>query len=344
MSACTSSLINNAIVRLGPAPLAPFLGPRGGRETTPAEPSNDGGMIPGADWSMGLLQRGPASQELEQEVGDGSGGGMARPVYRPPWSSGRPGAFGHPSSKLPLPRQILQQAVIRPGHCLEELFSRGRPGHVFAHGNYPLSVAATECKVSHRWSARNEHLALAYGRICRVHAVQRLWRGRRAAACRQPERGSIGCSESEFNRPIRGGFDIRNPSATNPPAAASQIPQPAPGIAPRRTNLSPVLVDERVRVPPRRARKAQVTKRRAKSLGDGNEQMTRPFEALEGARRDRIETEKRDAQEKAKEARLARGQKAKEEGGGKARSCPKSRKQPGGKRTRRANEIQLAGR
>ena len=42
--------------------------------------------------------------------------------------------------------------------------------------------------------------------------------------------------------------------------------------------------------------------------------MTRPFEALEGARRDRIEMEKRDAQEKAKEARLAREQKAKERG------------------------------
>jgi hypothetical protein len=114
--------------------------------------------------------------------------------------------------------------------------------------------------------------------------------------------------------PSAAASDIRNPSATNPSAAASQIPQPAPGIAPRRTNLSPVLVDERVRVPPRRARKAQVTKRRAKSLGDGSEQMTRPFEALEGARRDRIETEKRDAQEKAKEARLAREQKAKERG------------------------------
>ena len=114
--------------------------------------------------------------------------------------------------------------------------------------------------------------------------------------------------------PSAAASDIRNPSATNPSAAASQIPQPAPGIAPRRTNLSPALVDERVRVPPQRARKAQVTKRRAKSRGDGNEQMTRPFEALEGARRDRIEMEKRDAQEKAKEARLAREQKAKERG------------------------------
>jgi hypothetical protein len=130
--------------------------------------------------------------------------------------------------------------------------------------------------------------------------------------------GEAGAQPLAVN-PSAAASDVRNPSSTNPSAAASDIrnpsaTNPAPGIAPRRTNLSPVLVDERVRVPPRRARKAQVTKRRAKSLGDGNEQMTRPFEALEGARRDRIETEKRDAQEKAKEARLAREQKAKERG------------------------------
>jgi hypothetical protein len=105
-----------------------------------------------------------------KRLGIGSGGGMARPVYRPPWSSslkrvlrsspvcsskavaprplGRPGALGHPSRKLPLRKQILQQAVIRPGHCLEELFSRGGRRANVSHGNYPLSVAGSECKVS----------------------------------------------------------------------------------------------------------------------------------------------------------------------------------------------------
>ena len=100
--------------------------------------------------------------------------------------------------------------------------------------------------------------------------------------------------------PAARASDIRNPSATNPSAAASQIPQPASGIAPRRTNLTPALVDERVRVPPRRARKAQAAERRTESRrAAAADQMTRPFEALEAARRDRIEMEKRIAQEKA---------------------------------------------
>ena len=103
-----------------------------------------------------------------KRLGRRSGGGMVRPVYRPalvilseegsevvarlrfescgPRPLGRPGALGHPSSKLPLRKQILQQAVIRPAHCLEELFSRAAGANVFAHENYPLSVAGSECK------------------------------------------------------------------------------------------------------------------------------------------------------------------------------------------------------
>lgn len=157
-------------------------------------------------------------------------------------------------------------------------------------------------------------MALASGRICRVHAVQRFSRGQRAAACRQPERGSIGCSESEFNQPIRGGFRHSEPKRDKPFCRRLSDPAACSRHRSEENEFSPALVDERVRVPPQRARKAQVAKRRAKSRGDGNEQMTRPFEALEGARRDRIEMEKRDAQEKAKEARLAREQKAKERG------------------------------
>jgi hypothetical protein len=38
---------------------------------------------------------------------------------------GRASALGHLRSKLPLRMQILQQAALRPGHCLEELFSSG---------------------------------------------------------------------------------------------------------------------------------------------------------------------------------------------------------------------------
>jgi hypothetical protein len=74
--------------------------------------------------------------------------------------------------------------------------------------------------------------------------------------------------------PSARASDIRNPSATNPSAAASQIPQPTPNIAPRRTNLTPALVNERVRVPPRPARKAQVTERRVKSRRNVDDHIT----------------------------------------------------------------------
>jgi hypothetical protein len=131
--------------------------------------------------------------------------------------------------------------------------------------------------------------------------------------------------------PSARASDIRNPSATNPSAAASQIPQPASGIAPRRTNLTPALVDERVRVPPRRARKAQAPEPRTEPRrAAAADQMTRPFEALEAARRDRIEMEKRIAQEKANEARAAREQKAKERAEAKRGAAQKPESEFGG--------------
>jgi hypothetical protein len=68
--------------------------------------------------------------------------------------------------------------------------------------------------------------------------------------------------------------------------------------------------------------------------------MTRPFEALEAARRDRIEMEKRIAQEKANEARAAREQKAKERAEAK-RGAAQNPESERGKHTNCANKVQL---
>jgi hypothetical protein len=95
--------------------------------------------------------------------------------------------------------------------------------------------------------------------------------------------------------PAAAASDVRNPSATNPSSAASQIPQPT-AVSPSRTNLSPPMATQRIGPAPQRARAV----RRAKSRRAAAVEMTRPFEALEGARRERIELEKRSAQEKAK--------------------------------------------
>jgi hypothetical protein len=97
--------------------------------------------------SFNQLRRGPASQELEQEVGDkirwrdGSAGlppallilsdedlrsspvcGSKAVAQRP---LGRASALGHLRSKLPRCRQILQQAAALPRHCLKGLYSSG---------------------------------------------------------------------------------------------------------------------------------------------------------------------------------------------------------------------------
>jgi hypothetical protein len=118
--------------------------------------------------------------------------------------------------------------------------------------------------------------------------------------------------------PAAAASDIRNPSATNPSAAASQIPQ-AGGIATTRTNLTPVVPRQRVAPLPRRSRAVdKARERRPAARGSAGVEMTRPFEALEGAPRDRIEFEKRAAQDKATQLRLEREQRAKQ--GAEARS------------------------
>ena len=79
------------------------------------------------------------------------------------------------------------------------------------------------------------------------------------------------------------------------------------------------------------ARKAQATERRTESRrAAAADQMTRPFEVLEAARRDRIEMEKRFAQEKANEARAAREQKAKERAEAKRGAAQKPESERGG--------------
>src|SRR5215207_7361088 len=99
--------------------------------------------------------------------------------------------------------------------------------------------------------------------------------------------------------PSAAASDIRNPSATNPSAAASQIPQPG-AISSRRDNVTPPLARQRVAPTLPRARSAQQGRQRRGKSRDANAgiEMTRPFEALEEARRDRIEFEKRAAQDK----------------------------------------------
>ena len=112
--------------------------------------------------------------------------------------------------------------------------------------------------------------------------------------------------------PSAAASDIRNPSATNPSAAASQIPQPT-SIPARPANVTPSTARQRI-APPRHARAVQRGRQsRAKyRRASAAVEMTRPFEALEGARRDRIEFEKRATQERVQQLRMEKEQKAKQ--------------------------------
>jgi hypothetical protein len=57
-------------------------------------------------------------------------------------------------------------------------------------------------------------------------------------------------------------------------------------------------------------------------------EMTRPFEALEGARRDRIEFEKRAANDKVQQQRMEKGQKVKQSGEKKSEAASKRAQGP----------------
>ena len=113
--------------------------------------------------------------------------------------------------------------------------------------------------------------------------------------------------------PSAAASDVRNPSATNPSAAASQMAQPTAG-SPRATNVAPSVARQRTAAPPRRApvvqraRQHQPISRRANAATE----MVRPFEALEGARLDRVEFEKRAAQDKVQQRLLEKEQKTKQ--------------------------------
>ena len=109
--------------------------------------------------------------------------------------------------------------------------------------------------------------------------------------------------------PAAAASDIRNPSATNPSAAASQLPQIGDGSAPR-PNVTPALPRQQIVAPPRRTREIQ--RSRSARRATAGVEMTRPFEALEGARRDRIEFEKRMAQERLRQRQTENEQRAKQ--------------------------------
>jgi hypothetical protein len=121
--------------------------------------------------------------------------------------------------------------------------------------------------------------------------------------------------------------DIRSPSATNPSAAASQIPQPS-AVSPNGRRMRPSIASQRTVVPPRRSRAVQ-RERRSKAAASQIE-MTRPFEALEGARRDRIEFERRTAQEVAKQRQLEREGRAKKAAEARREAAEKRGAQPAG--------------
>ena len=108
--------------------------------------------------------------------------------------------------------------------------------------------------------------------------------------------------------PAAAASDIRNPSAINPSAARSQSPQPT-AVSPGRTNVLPPMTSQATPPSLRRPRAARRSRSRRAA---GADNLTRPFEALETSRRERIELEKRLAQEKAKQLQSEREQKNKQ--------------------------------
>ena len=126
----------------------------------------------------------------------------------------------------------------------------------------PLNVVSAECKSAPGNTGEREMSNWHWLPV--VFAALMLSGAHREADAQplaiNPSAAASDVGNPSSTNPAARASDIRNPSATNPSAAASQIPQPASGIAPRRTNLTPALFDERVRVPPRRARKAQAAR------------------------------------------------------------------------------------
>jgi hypothetical protein len=108
--------------------------------------------------------------------------------------------------------------------------------------------------------------------------------------------------------PAAAASDIRNPSAINPSAAQSQSLQPS-AVSPGRTNVLPREGSQATTPSLRRARAARRSRSGRAAQTDN---LTRPFEALETARRERIQLEKRLAQDKAKQLQFEREQNKKQ--------------------------------
>jgi hypothetical protein len=108
--------------------------------------------------------------------------------------------------------------------------------------------------------------------------------------------------------PAAAASDIGNPSAINPSAARSQNLQPS-AVSPDRTSVVPSVTSQATTPSLRRARAARRSRSGRAARADN---LTRPFEALETARRGRVELEKRLAQDKAKQIQFEREQKNKQ--------------------------------
>ena len=158
----------------------------------------------------------------------------------------------------------------------------------------------------------------SFQRLRVPHDVSVLQRRRRRGAQSlgvNPSAAASDVRNPSSTNPSAAASDIRNPSATNPSAAASQIPQPS-AISSRRDNVTPSKGSQRIAPQTRRARAVQQGRRERVKSRDANAgvEVTRPFEALEGARRDRIEFEKRAANDKVQQQRMEKEQKAKQAG------------------------------
>ena len=123
--------------------------------------------------------------------------------------------------------------------------------------------------------------------------------------------------------PSAAPSNIGNPSSIVPGAAASDIGRPSsivPGAAASDVGVrasrapSTVTPERSWPAPPVQARReGRTTKKAAKAARRGEQvEMTRPFEALAGAQRDRIDLERRMAEHRAKQLQAQREQKAKE--------------------------------
>jgi hypothetical protein len=106
--------------------------------------------------------------------------------------------------------------------------------------------------------------------------------------------------------PAAGASDIRNPSAINPSAAQSQSLQPS-AVSSGRTNARVTS-----QTTPRSLRRARAARRSKSGRAARGDNLTRPFEALEAARRASTDLAKRSAQDNSKQLQVEQEQKRKQ--------------------------------